>query len=183
MRLCKCYVGWDLCFSGQMVTELRRCPGSASLQRPTYLYISIALWKDFFFAITVFCCCSDMTSHFSDLNPLPELTMDDKYASYRPLMAPNSSFDVDHASNRSDYTAEPKTTRRPWLIHSILGALITLIGLVIVLIGAVVLRKPTDAQCTRQLNMYCMHASYFPVPRNVLIRRSPSSRSNRVCRR
>jgi hypothetical protein len=70
------------------------------------------------------------------------------------------------STNRSEDFTEFQIRRQRhrwnrWLPGPIVGSLLTLTLTTMALIVVVLCHRPSDIQCTRQLNMYCTEASYI----------------------
>ena len=87
--------------------------------------------------------------------------MESKEALYHPLMSQDKARDsvTDDISSSSDESLLKKYQSRArwqrWVPSLMLGSIIVLILLIIGLITKVLVHKPTDLQCTKQLSMYC----------------------------
>ena len=87
--------------------------------------------------------------------------MESKEALYRPLMSQDTARDsvTDEISSSSDESILERYQSRGrwqrWVPSLMLGSIIVLILLIIGLITTILVHKPTDLQCTKQLSMYC----------------------------
>jgi hypothetical protein len=109
-------------------------------------------------------CSFKLTTSILDVQ---HITMDTKTASYRPLMPSTSFSDEGYMPSKEEYSDPPAPTwRRCTIANPMLGALLSLITLTIIIIGLVLLRTPTDMQCTKQLNLYCKSSTHVPVDKH-----------------
>ena len=87
--------------------------------------------------------------------------MESKEALYRPLMSQDKARDSitdDLSSSNDDPILERYQSKGRWQRWDpslVLGSIIVLILLIIGLITTILVHKPTDLQCTKQLSMYC----------------------------
>ena len=93
--------------------------------------------------------------------PLIRTIMESKEALYRPLMSQDKARDsiTDDLSSSSDdpilERCQSKGRWQRWVPSLVLGSIIVLNLLIIGLITTILVHKPTDLQCTKQLSMYC----------------------------
>ena len=101
--------------------------------------------------------------------PLIRTIMESKEALYRPLMSQDKARDsvTDEINSSSDESLseiyESRGRWQRWVPRLILGSIIILILLIIGLIIAILVHKPTDLQCSKQLSMYCGFCRVSPV--------------------
>lgn len=94
--------------------------------------------------------------------PPPQSTnMSSKEASYLPLMSPTSfTYDESSSDDEEVHVLWTPTWRR-LVLSPILGILFSLVVINIIFISVVMARMPTNMQCTKKLNLFCMHAYKF----------------------